>query len=585
MNTLRFTWKWQLASALHHGSGLSSPGYADRLIQRDGVGRPYITGDAVKGAIRMSAEALTHLPGSGFDAADAASMIDLLFGATADAHFEPARPTTQTANRTGGARTIAQTSVDPKTGAALDNTLRKTEVLSKGRIVESGATFRLDGQDAENTAKLGKFFVFALAGTEWIGARTGAGWGAIKLTELIDLSNPTEVVNKAASTVPLDGAKDRWYRLTLELQETTCLGAKPSISNDLSTLDFIPATAMRGALRASWKRASLDDEFIEARIGSSSRWSPAFPIAPDGEDVDEETQPTYVPWPASRIVKKGEPADPGSRAAPATHDVLWGPPPDENAQWRRSQATWLDPKTPATGSASDKISTSSTMHLARDYETGSKVEGALYTREHIDPTGPIKRFAALIRMDTTDKRQLPETIELGKRKSAGHGLAKCTWTEVDGNIEGEKLAVFWGGTCSDPQKQSVIAQLLSPAIVRGNGGMPLRGLDLGAWNRLLGEKDNSLVSSCRSITTLAAAQSFMSTWGHGRAAVPAIGSGSVWRLTAAQGRYEDLKKALEALSLAGLGERRHEGYGWIAVDPVWFAASKKADTSEKEAQA
>src|SRR5881397_143318 len=49
---------WKLLGPLHAGTGLSRGGYADRLIRRDADGNPFLPGDAVKGAIRMSAERL-----------------------------------------------------------------------------------------------------------------------------------------------------------------------------------------------------------------------------------------------------------------------------------------------------------------------------------------------------------------------------------------------------------------------------------------------------------------------------------------------------------------------------------------------
>src|SRR5208337_1986979 len=53
--TIEFT--WGLVTPSHVGTGLSQVGYVDRLV-RSWDGCPYLPGDAVKGAIRASAERL-----------------------------------------------------------------------------------------------------------------------------------------------------------------------------------------------------------------------------------------------------------------------------------------------------------------------------------------------------------------------------------------------------------------------------------------------------------------------------------------------------------------------------------------------
>src|SRR4051794_299744 len=60
MSFITFVCFWSLEGPLHAGTGLSRGGFADRLICRRSDGTAFLRGDAVKGAIRMSAERLLH---------------------------------------------------------------------------------------------------------------------------------------------------------------------------------------------------------------------------------------------------------------------------------------------------------------------------------------------------------------------------------------------------------------------------------------------------------------------------------------------------------------------------------------------
>src|SRR4051794_40665131 len=97
MRHLEITWTWLTTSPMHCGSGFSRPGVADDLVQRDVAGNAVIPGDAVKGALRMSAHQVLdwlgkneEYKGKQTSEPSEGSLLAHVFGGRARAHFRPA---------------------------------------------------------------------------------------------------------------------------------------------------------------------------------------------------------------------------------------------------------------------------------------------------------------------------------------------------------------------------------------------------------------------------------------------------------------------------------------------------------------
>ena len=69
-------------------------------------------------------------------------------------------------------------------------------------------------------------------------------------------------------------------------------------------------------------------------------------------------------------------------------------------------------------------------------------------------------------------------------------------------------------------------------------------------------------------------------WGLPREQATAIVAGSAFVLEAAA--TDDFWGGLEKLSKDGIGERRHEGFGWVAVDPGWLGTQEVEPDEEVE---
>jgi hypothetical protein len=182
----------------------------------------------------------------------------------------------------------------------------------------------------------------------------------------------------------------------------------------------------------------------------------------------------------------------------------------------------------------------------------------LFSRREIEPD---VTFLAWVRdsngaMDSAIKDG-PSSMIVGKRRSAGNGASNLTWS----------LGGFpWRGAPLAPGQTQVAIQLISDGVVRDNasGGF-LRGLDASAWSALLSLPLKSEGASAFKINS-----SWSDTWGVPREQVVAIAAGSVFLLACETRDVKRFHARLAELERDGIGALRHEGYGWISVNPPWL---------------
>lgn len=604
--TLR--WTWELRSPLHCGSGLSRAGHADRLVQFDEHGNPIIVGDAVKGALRMAAEqvvAWIDAPQQ-YRSADAwlaeprSRPLALVFGGDAMAHFEPAR-------LVGEAEpgVFTSTAIYPRSGTAREKTLRTTEFVPPGARCASSASVAVDDADAEAVTTL---LVAALAAVEHVGAKAGIGWGAVQLADLevrVDgqARHPQSLVNhehvealkhavgqqytpvSVSVAVPARNLiPQEWYRLDIELREPVTLGSEADISNIVGTERIVRGSTLRGACAQAWRRSGSDETDILRRLGEATRWSPAFPV------VDAVVQ---VPVPASWMCPKEHRGRPLRERS--LFDDLTG---KDHSPVNGAQVQWVgvgggcvawSEGAPNDGGAP----VLTRMHVARDYFTGSKVAGALYARQSVGPHNA--RFVAFARLPS-DAWSNASALDLwlGKRKSAGNGLASLTATRIDVPT----IDLFGGSRFGGNHKRDadVYIQLLAPALVRDRRtGHPLRTLDIEWWAEeylklaagdLVADSTGSPLRSFSSPRTAFGHRGgWMAPWRHPRAPVTVVEQGSVWRLRCTDPPTAERVRDRFPRGLHQIGERQHEGFGWLAVDPIWLPIERGPDQRDEHKSA
>ena len=650
-------WTWESTSPLHVGSGLSQPGVADSLVQRDRAGNPIIPGEAVKGALRMAAEQVAAWLGEEQDYGTAGNAeptvwpLVRLFGGegagrcTAATLVKPSKshgngsPSSPPPASDERPHVFTSTAIDRRTGTARNDTLRKTEFVPRGLRFEARYTAGVTDGETDVVETL---LLAALAAVESVGGKAGIGWGRMKLVELTAAvlgedsehgRDPTIAVGRerleklksalsplspdksASSSAPSEtscheggtGAEPawptasrstettetspasvpRWFKLTIELQEPTCLPDLPEFSNQVTTQDCIPATALRGALAGYWRRSGRSEADVRSWLSDDAAWTPAVrsingaPTAPAPRSfvttkrTHGKESPVHDTFrPQAPTTKEGDP-------------LQWRSLAGGTIRWDGSKAV-----------VAKRAERETRMHVARDYRTGSKRTGALYARESL-VLGT--RFVAWARVPQAAFKGVPrsgegdsppgnekciESFELliGKRLSAGNGRAKV-------QVECAAGPEFFAPGHEAKTDSCIFVQLVSPAVIYDLDGYPCRTLDQAWWASKFGgdgagkiELQAMRESDRPNRTAPGRRGGWMGTWRHARAAVTTIDAGSVWRLCCrTEGDAERLRRRLR--ERGRIGERTHEGFGSIVVDPPWLGVpcAAKLDAAELEA--
>jgi len=205
------------------------------------------------------------------------------------------------------------------------------------------------------------------------------------------------------------------------------------------------------------------------------------------------------------------------------------------------------------------------MHIARNYETGSKRSGALFSRDGLVPGTQFTCWAYVPGDAFVSGEKWEWTF--GKRKSAGNGRATIRAVEVNSPELFESVSKE---TCD------VYVHLLSPLLLRDASGNPTRSMDKTLWKQLVGTLDLPDDTGFVAMTWNRRVGGWMSGWNHRRASVTVVAEGSVWRFRFNTQEAAKTMRTTLSTFLPQIGERRHEGFGWFALDPPWLGRGSNA---------
>ena len=358
------------------------------------------------------------------------------------------------------------------------------------------------------------------------------------------------------------------YQIDLVLQEPATFGESPAVGNDVSTLDFIPATTLRGALAAALTRRTPPEQInlrLQACFGEVfPRWTPAFP-------VKERDNQICVPMPLTWVEEKGE-ARFGflstAHVDPLPETVgqyrLIDVPPDGYADdwplaWKPARSHWLAIDREGIPTAEADVPKGNHMHLALHYARQSHREQQLFSRTGIESSGVIHGFRTFVAdpLGILQPADQVRELYLGKRRSAGNGRATLSWKSVPPR--------FWPG--NPPDGGAVLVQLMTDAILPGGSGGLLRAPEPEMFpdSGRLGIGVKSIASDWHEYP------GWSTKWGLPRESALTVAAGSVFRI---ESGHPDFAAWLETLAAEGIGLRRNEGFGWVAVNPAWLSFSR-----------
>ncbi len=327
--------------------------------------------------------------------------------------------------------------------------------------------------------------------------------------------------------------------ITLRLESPLLItGLGNGEENSSQSLSFIPGSTLRGLLVSRYKASSADlftDQTAKKLFFSGKvRFLNAY--------LQDSSGKRTLPTPASWRVAKGSDL---TNAAAGDFAIQF----DETKETGIGKSFWGQnaDATCYVISPDEELS----IHIAS--QNRGIVKQGESTVFQYQALARGQRFVAVVVsedvVDLQDVKDLLEdkTLYLGRSRSAGYGKVIVEKTETDND---------WHETTQQDPKATTIT-LLSDALLRDEHGQPTHNLD-AYLSRRLNQKVEHQAAFIRSNET----GGFNRKWGLPLLQFPSLGMGSVFVYPASQLSANDLKDLVES----GIGERRVDGFGQIAVN-------------------
>jgi CRISPR-associated protein Csx10 len=491
---------------------------------------------------------------------------------------------------------VMRVRVDPRTRRAAPNKLFSEE-QGGARIFCFTATCSAEDQAALDEAAL---LVAAARAVRQLGRsrRRGQGeceftlvkvqgaqaaWGDDPQEQLLDhfatrwLEVSTAVALEAGTplvrtlTVPPNEGEPVRYRIIVRLDEPLIVADRATAGNRFASHLAIPGKALRGALahRAA-QQLDLQDTgsdtyaaFVDLFLRDAVRFPTLYPLL--NADKKDPGHYPVIPTPGDgfgcKVYKK--------------HQVQWGtqagevekcPECGNPVKGIRSGFYLLH-----TNPKVQKPETVTEMHIQVDPQSNRVQEGQLFDYAALAPgqyfAGELHCANATaweqFKACTGVEEEQAFSLWLGKGTRRGYGkvsvwvekIAKDTPHFSVYHLLEERVAVG---------EQEITLTLLSDTIVRDQWGRYFTGFTPEWLNKALGFPVEIADSLAYSSTTVI--DGFNDQWRLPRRRVVALTAGSTVRLKVAGGLTQENWKALEKLECEGIGERRNEGYGQVAIN-------------------
>lgn len=485
----------------------------------------------------------------------------------------------------------AQTAIDRKTGAALENTLRLTRTLKADLVFQARVRFfetpdntqlnalslgaaALQHMGTARTRGLGKVCCRLLARDENRQCRdlTGEALSNAALPSITetDLVQPIQTSKGQTTTVPPSNrpVPTHLLRYRLKLTAPAVIPMADGDPNKVMTRRDVPGNNIWGAAAYHYlsqrNHTPEDDTFRHIFLDGSLRFLTAYPEADDPDEFNEIPQ-RMIPIPHSiRKFKKSEELVDFVELSP-------GEEPIKRLDQRYARMSEGSLETQA-------VKTELNYHHARakDRRIGRALgaeatedanSGALFTYEAIQAG---QSFQGAVQGSENDLKNLQiwlqeGQIRIGRSRSAQYGEAEFEW--LDDAPQKLNRRVEWDGfdeqssDVPDSDKRLVITTL-SPLMTVNDYGHPEARFPKGELAEALDMKTSEL-KLCSSYTRTEVIGGYNSYLRLPRQQWPAIASGSVFVLETPQPLYQERLLQLEH---DGLGLRKGEGFGRIAVN-------------------
>jgi len=485
-----------------------------------------------------------------------------------------------------------QTAIDRHTGSAKENTLRLTRTLESGWIFRAPVYFHeTPNSELKNALALG-----ALA-LRYMGTARTRGLGKVQCRLLEqnngsildltpDFTQPNLPVIAKADTIrcmhPSVGKitfsstrpPTHVLRYRLTLKEPTIIPVADGDPNTVVTRQDIPGSHLWGA--AAWHylkyphHAPTDKAFCNAFLDGGLRFLTAYPEVRDLENTTEPDQRTiHIPHSIREFKETGR------RLVNFTESLE-----DEEKRKPKRRISSRYARIWNGKLETTTVDTELNYHHARvpnDRSIGRAKEGAggIFKYEAILPGKSFQGAVLGAESDLNNLKKLLEsvnTITLGRSQSAQYGLSEFTWIDeapldLNKHIEWEGFIDRYKTEYTPPLLNNhLIITALSPVLAVNDNGHPNSSFPIHELAHLLDLENDNALELTASYTRTEMISGYHTHLRLPRQQHPAIAAGSVFEFKLKEKLSEDGKKGLAKLEQNGIGLRKGEGYGRVAVN-------------------
>lgn len=459
-----------------------------------------------------------------------------------------------------------QTKIDPDSGAAEPRSLRATRLWRAGLRLRCPVTV-----DGELSVAGRALLAACTTGVRRVGLHRNEGWGRVSARVLTEsgeevtarwlaglTAGPTPSTARVVEQqlAPESASDDRHvvtYRLRLTAPALVAAsGGDPSA---VSSLPFISGSSILGAMAGRWLMANPGSDpsespaFRRCFLDGTVRWLHAYPCDRRGHRL--------VPAPRTLVVSKlaDVAKEIGDRASPRFDEGF-----EPFQSLKEGHFVWFSHDAERPEARLRRPGMEVRLHHQRDREKGRSDSGEMFSYVALRAGEP---FVGHVLCESQGDAELVRTlleagsIRIGRSRSAGYG----------GHAELEELKVSsaksWRETEVRPtsDEEPLVLTLLSDFLGRSALGEPDPGALLDDLATAL-ELDRAALIASRSSFGRRAVSGYVSKWRMPRPVHGAVAAGSVVVIERARPRRE----LIDELRWSGLGERRAEGFGRIAVD-------------------
>lgn len=219
----------------HIGTGIDCIGLYDDGQLKDKNQNPAIRPETLKGLIKQSAREINKAFNNKFQGA-----YEELFNFRNLGSLDVSADYVVPKNFTGTPFIIHRfTAIDSEKGKGLKGSLRDIEFGTKGSSFSCRIHFEL--KNGNNYKKVKDLLELSIKNLKWIGGSRRRGFGAVRCSDINEFTPESGSVNIQGS--------GRSFKLLLRLEDDVCFSGAGQTGNHINTLDYITGTTILGMLR------------------------------------------------------------------------------------------------------------------------------------------------------------------------------------------------------------------------------------------------------------------------------------------------------------------------------------------------